>query len=557
MYNGEKRVKDMGGKTICIDPRKTKEAEEADIWLQIRPGTDGALAMGWLNVIINEELYDKEFVNKWTVGFDKLKERVQEYNPKKVAEITWLSSDKIVESARMYATTKPASINWGTKCSHIGPNSTEVEHSRAILRAITGNLDIDGGDLMLEPNPGVLRHVDLELAEEFPEKKRSKTLGTGVVKLKSWEGWKIVKETRAKYGLGPIGEFSNTGAILPWIYDAILTDKPYPVKALILPVQNSLLNIPDTKKVYEAHKKVELSVVLDLFMTPTAMISDYVLPGTSWYEHPHINWTEHIDLLTGADAIMPKFKPGEFDRKNFYDLWYGLGIRLGQKEYWPWETLEEAMEYRLSPSNITWKEFSKRPWGVPAGIKERRYEEKGFFTPSGKVELYSSVYERLGYDPLPFYEEPPESPISTPELAKKYPYILINSRERDYRHSMGRMLPSIRKRHPDPLVQINPETAKKLGIEEGDWVWIHGVRGRIKQKCKYFDGIHPQVVNCELGWWFPEKSPEEPSLFGVWESNINVLSSLRLEHCDPRTGGWYMNAMLCNIYKVQEGDNPL
>lgn len=551
-WHGEKRLKDLGAKTIVIDPRRTKEAELADIWLQLRPGTDCALGMSWLNIIINEQLYDKEFVSNWTVGFDKLKERVQEYTPKKVQEITWVPLEKIIESARMYALTKPASINWGTKTSHIGRNATEVERVRVILRAITGNLDVDGGDLMQEPNPNIIPHQDLELCDKLPEEQMKKALGSERFRFKTWPGWKLIADARQKRGMRPMPAYGNLNAVAPEIFETILSGKPYPIRALIMLRSNPMVQMGGVKKVYEALKKVELSVVKDVFMTPTAMLADYVLPGTSWFEVPQMVWHEHIEAIMGSDRVIPEKIPGKYDRKDYYSFWRELGIRLGQGDYWPWKTVEEVNVYRLSPLKLSWDEWRKKPWYTLAGIKEKNYEKTGFFTPSGKVELYSSIYEKLGYDPLPHYEEPPESPISTPDLYKKYPYILITSRVREYRHSMLRQISSLRKKYPYPLVEIHPETAKKLGIKEGDWVWIEGVRGKVRQKCKFFDGINPKVVNAEFGWWYPEKPPEDPSLFGVWESNINILASQDLEHCDRSCGNWYMNAMLCNIYKAEE-----
>jgi anaerobic selenocysteine-containing dehydrogenase len=184
----------------------------------------------------------------------------------------------------------------------------------------------------------------------------------------------------------------------------------------------------------------------------------------------------------------------------------------------------------------------------------KKYESMGGFgTPTGKVELYSTIFEKWGYDPLPHYEEPKESPLSTPELAKEYPLMLITGgRFQPYFHSEHRQIESIRKRRPEPLVQIHPETAKKLGIEDGDWVWIETPRGRVRQKCTYFDGIHPQVVHGEHGWWFPEIPGEAPWLGGVWESNINVVVDDDPNRCNPISGGWPLKTALCKVYKVMK-----
>ncbi len=169
------------------------------------------------------------------------------------------------------------------------------------------------------------------------------------------------------------------------------------------------------------------------------------------------------------------------------------------------------------------------------------------------MELYSTILEGLGYDPLPHYEEPPESPISNPELAREYPLMLITGgRFNPMHHSEQRQIDSLRRRHPDPIVQINPRKALELGINDGDWVWIETLRGRVRQKCNCFEGIAPDVVHAEHGWWFPELPGEEPWLHGVWESNINVVIDDEPEHCNQINGGWPLRTALCKVYRVKK-----
>ncbi|MCX6013445.1 MAG: hypothetical protein NTV30_08590 [Chloroflexi bacterium] len=184
----------------------------------------------------------------------------------------------------------------------------------------------------------------------------------------------------------------------------------------------------------------------------------------------------------------------------------------------------------------------------------KSYERRGFFaTNTGKAELASTIIQKLGHDPLPRFEEPPESPFSQPELAKEYPYILITgARFRPMFHSEWRQIDSIRRKRPYPQVQMNPETGKKLEINDGDWVWIETPRGRIRQKCQYFESLDPRVINCEHGWWFPELPGEEPWLHGVWESNANVLTDDDPDHCGKIHGGWPLRTALCKVYKAQE-----
>jgi anaerobic selenocysteine-containing dehydrogenase len=178
-------------------------------------------------------------------------------------------------------------------------------------------------------------------------------------------------------------------------------------------------------------------------------------------------------------------------------------------------------------------------------------KKAGFNTPTGKVELYSTKFEEMGLDPLPYFEEPPESPVSTPEIAKEYPLVLTTGAKTiAFFHSEHRQIPSLRRINPDPLTEIHPETAEKLGIKDGDWIYIENKHGRCRQRAKITDGIHPGVVHSQHGWWFPEKPGPEPSLFGVWESNINLLL--------PRgwTGksglGYPFKAQMCRVYKAEE-----
>jgi len=179
-------------------------------------------------------------------------------------------------------------------------------------------------------------------------------------------------------------------------------------------------------------------------------------------------------------------------------------------------------------------------------MRYRKYEQEGIETPSGKVELRCSTLESMGYDPLPYYAEPPESPLSTPELYQEYPLIVTTGgRILGYFCSEGRQIQSLRKLMPDPLVDIHPDTAAALGIAKGDWVWIESRRGRIKQQARVTEGIHPRVVHVQHGWWYPEREPPE---YGFTESNANILTGNM--PCDPHTGSESMRAFLGKVYKV-------
>jgi anaerobic selenocysteine-containing dehydrogenase len=295
---------------------------------------------------------------------------------------------------------------------------------------------------------------------------------------------------------------------------------------------------------------LDLYIVVDFFMTPSAQLADYVLPATTYLERPWL-WT--YSGIVGSERALPKTVVGKYDRRDDYDVWRGLGVQLGQEADWPWETLEELYDSRLEPIGLSFREFMNQGGFLSAPKHYKRYQKVGFATSTGKIELYSTTLEELGYDALPEYKEPAETPYSRPDLAKEYPLILITGgRAQPYYHSEHRQVQSLRKMHPEPIMQINRETAEKLRIEEGDWVWIESPRGRIKQKCTFFDGIDPRVVHAEHGWWFPEDDGAEPSLHGVWKSNINVLMDDDPDVCNTISGGWPLRGFLCKVYKAED-----
>jgi thiosulfate reductase/polysulfide reductase chain A len=546
------KAKKKGAKLIVVDPRYTEPAQWADIWLKLRPGTDCALLMGMINVIINEGLYDKEFVEKWCYGFDKLAERAQEYPPEKVAEITWVPADQIREAARMYATNKPAASYNYMGVEQLA-NVVEAIHARFILPAVTGNLDVRGGDIGRPPTPQYVGENEIELSDNLLLEQRRKQLGADRFRLLSLAGYDLIQENVERVWQRRMSQTHHCFAHAPTVFRAMLTGTPYPVKALITLANNPMVTMPNTKLVYRALKSLGLYVVVDFWLTPSAELADYVLPSASWLERPCISTAcDTANFIGGGVAPLPSLREGEYERRTDYEFWRGLGIRMGQEEHWPWKDLEKAYDYRLAPLGYSLGQFVAEKGGHTSfPIEFKKYEKVSFATPTGRFELYSTIFEKLGYDPLPRYYEPPESPAK-PELAREYPLILITGgRFLPMYHSEHRQIDSLRKQHPDPIAQINPLKATELGIEDGDWIWIETPRGRVRQKCRCFDGIDPNVIHAQHGWWFPELPGEEPWLHGVWESNINVLTSDDPEHCNRISGGWPLRAMLCKVYKVK------
>jgi len=545
-------AKEKGSKLIIADPRFTEAAEKADIFLQLRPGTDCALLMAMINVVIEENLYDKEFVTNWCYGFDKLAERAREYPPDKVAETTWVPAEKIKAAARMFATNKPSCAIEGMGIAQ-QVNSTHALLAKYSLTAIVGNIDVEGGEELLGPAPFITEH-EIEVPDRLSEEQWNKLLGGDRFRLYARPGYKLIQPNVERvWGKRCDIAGLTAGASVPATWRAMAYNDPYPVKAFITVSGNQMLSQTDTKLIFKALKSLDLLVVSELFMTPTADLADYVFPAASWMERPHMfNYHNVGPNISAGEQVLPESIPGEYDRRNDYYFWRGLAVRLGQKKDWPWETIEECYDYRLQPMGISFKELLDQGGVYKQPRKFKKYEKTGFGTATGKVELYSTVMEKLGYDPLPYHREPAESPISQPDLLKEYPLILITGgRFIPYFHSEWRQIERFRQSYPYPIVEIHPETAQGLGIDDGDWVWIESPRGRIMQKARYFEGLDARVVHAQHGWWYPELPGEEPWLHGVWISNINVLTDSELDHMDAAIGTWPFKNLICKVYKVE------
>jgi anaerobic selenocysteine-containing dehydrogenase len=523
-----------GSKLIVIDPRRTWEAAHASIWMQVRPGTDAALALAMLNVIINEKLYDEEFVRNWTHGFDQLKKRVQEYPPNKVAVITGVPEEQIVVAARVYAASKPAAVQWGVGLDQSIECVSSLQAIGA-LWSITGNMDVPGGNIirgdvfkMSLANPA--RDTD-------PLVKHKNRIGIGKYPFLDWAG-QIPGES---------------------LIDQMESGKPYALKASWLQGTNTFVNsTADARRTYEAFRKLNFNVLVDLFITPTAMaFADIVLPAATYPERDGL-YTP-VGGVNCTATINKAIEPiGEC--KSDMEINLELGRRLNP-EAWPWKDVQEMFTYLLRYSGVTFTEL--RDMGFLFDKFEYRKYEKGllrpdgkpgFDTPTGKVELYSTVFKDCGLDPLPYHQEPPESPVSTPELAKKYPLILTTGgRTPASFASEHRQVPSLRKMNPDPLLDIHPDTAAGLGIKNGDWIYIENSHGKCRQRARLSDAVKPGVVHAQYGWWFPEKKGTEPDLFGVWDSNINQLLP---SGWTGKSGlGYPFKSQICRVYKAEAPGN--
>jgi anaerobic selenocysteine-containing dehydrogenase len=504
-------------KIIVVDPRRTWLAKQADVFLQLRPGTDDALALAMLNVLIAEELWDKAFVEQWTHGFEQLAERVRGCTPEWAEPITWVPADKIRAAARLWAEAQPGALEWGCAIEHT-PNTIQTARAISLLPALTGHIDTPGG-MVLGMRP--LGRFPLG-AELLPEEQARKRLGAGQFRMLGGEG------------------SVSASAHIPALFTSMRTGDPYWTKGFLVFGNNSLLTYADSHLVHESLAKLDFLMVADLFMTPTAELADVVLPAAAWPELDQIVGMPYF----GEDVVLSQRRAVQISEcRQDEVIMTELARRLGLpgRELSP----HDIFDQQLAPLGLTYAELAERGH-VRVPIAYRKFEKEGFATPTGKIELYCTRLEALGYDPLPYYEEPPESPLSTPELAKDFPYVLTTgARSQMFFHSEGRRLPKLRKGHAEPRVEIHPKTAAKHGIAKGDWVVISTPRGSIRQRAVVTRDILENVINCDHAWWFPEKTGWE---HGVWESNANVLTSQAPPY-DPAMGTYQLRGLLCTIRK--------
>ena len=549
-----------GIKIIVVDPRYSETAKNADLWLPLRPGSDTALALAMAHVICFEGLVDFNFVIEWCDGFDEIMDHLEKYSPEWAAPITWLDPEDIRKAARMYATNKPSNIQWGCTWDQLGPDAVSGSQARAIMRALTGNLDIPGGDLMPGPSMTFLTDEELELNELLPEEQKAKQIGSQFFKLTSWPGYsKIANVCNATWGKAPTTEWFCE-AHGPSVFKAIITGDPYKVRALIVNATNPQSCYGDSKMVLQALKSCEFLVTVDYWMTPSAFYSDYIFPPAGALERPvmHTNYGATDSIQCSQRAIQPLY-----DRHDDYTFWKELGLACGQDPaLWPWETEEDVYFDVIKPLGYpveSYDEFVEtyRMYFPPQEFK--KYEKKGFCTQTRKFEFKSTILEELGYPPMPEYHGCGENEYDHPELAKEYPITLTTGGSpMPFHHSEHFNMPTLRYLSPEPYFTIHPETAEKLGIAYGDWCWIETRRGRIRMRANVEPSMAPNAAWAPRGWWYPEMGADDPEApFGCLLSNVNVLTSVDNEHCDPIGGSWSNRGLLCKIYKCTAADLTL
>jgi len=496
------RARKAGAKLLVVDPRLSAIARQADLHAALKPGTDGALALGLIQQLIETGGYDREFVKNYTVGFDELAEYAETFTPQKVEGQTGVPAAVVREMARTMAVAAPrVTVYVGNGPEH---HENGINNIRAVacLDAILGALDREGGNRLVDAFQG----EHLTLYEEIPLEH-----------------------------LGPIG-----AERFPVLYafrqechtmtgmNTILSGQPYPLKAMILTAANPAMTNPNTPKVRQALGGLDLFVVRDLFMTETAELADYVLPAASFLERVELHTHAKYQTVTMTRKVL------EYpDVQDEYQFWHDIAHRLGFGKYFPWKDETELTSWILESAGLSMEQAAAHPEGIEyAPIHYERWKDEPLGTPSGKVEFYSRYLENLGYPALPEYKPPAYLDAPDPQ----YPYVLITgARKLIYYHSRFHNIKRFRTAIPGPEAELHPQDAASLGLADGDEIRITSRIGSVEVPVKIMSKseILPGTLQLTHGWA---------------EANANLLT--HDDRFDPISGFPLMKAVEVRLEKV-------
>ncbi len=508
-------VVERGVRIIEVGPLITPLTAHAHIHLRIRPGTSGALALGMAHVIIEEGLFDKDFVRDWTVGFEEYRVYVREFPSHVTEQITGVSAALIKEAARLYATTKPAGMLNGPNATVHHTNGIQNHRALTALIGLTGNFDTEGGNYvnppsyLYVPNGVVTRQHQFEQSrpwEEMPPR-----IGQDL-----YPAWcQLIPEAQAIH--------------LP---SQIRTRSPYPVRAILAFGMNHRM-WPGSDSMREGLKMLDFLVDVDLFMTDTARLADLVLPACSSFERSELKFYPEQYAIWTSPVIEPLG-----DSRPDIDIILDLAARLAPDDLLLQKGYEDCMDWILGPAHLKVADLKRYPGGYE--LKDirmppyRKYEKSGFSTPSGKMEFTSLILKQAGLDPLPRYQEPRLSPRSAPDLAREFPLILTTgARLPMYVHSRTFRVPWLRSLHPDPTVDINPVDAEERGISPGDWVALSTSRASIRVRANLTEIVPPGTINIYHGY---------PG------ADVNQL--IEPDYVDPISGYPGFKSLLCEVRKT-------
>ncbi len=435
-----------GAKLVVINPKRINIAKRADLWLSPRPQSDGILALGILKVMIEEKLYDIDFVSKWTVGFESLQEHVKSFSLDDVEKLTWVPKEQICQAAKLFGEHKPMCLVVGNALER-GIHAFQTVRAVYIVEALAGELNVPGGNSYGNPAPF------MRMGKFF--------LLKGALR-------------RQEKGLCSPFKVGMPAAYVPpqSLVRALLDEKPYPIKAALCVLSNPLVSYPDTEATYKAFMKLNFFVASELFPTPTTAVADIVLPAAWQAEHDTLGyWPGWFGEIRAYPKVVDP--PGE--ARPDPEWINELANKVGLGEHF-WNNWQDCFDYVLKPSGLTWQDLKEKRM-LRRDRKYEKYEEGIFKTPSGKVEFYSQSLKDLGYSPMPSF---PEISKFLFEATEEFPLLMFNGKEAAYMLTGYKHVQYARKLRPHPTVDLNPETAKKYGLKKGDWIYIEIEEGESK-----------------------------------------------------------------------------
>lgn len=513
------RARRRGARVTVIDHRRTATARATDAsWIGVRPGTDGALALALMQVLVQEELYDREFVERWTHGFDDLRLYLGRFTAEEAARITGVPAEQIRRLARDIAGADGCAVQMYTGLEYCNGG---VQAIRAVwsLLALAGHLDAPGGNVFRVPARVRLGRHTVE-----PPAGRRPPVG------------------RAEHPLYHAIRNEAHAAVLP---RAILEGEPYPIRGMIISGASLLTAWPNPGLWRRALASLDLLVVVNRFPTADSQYADLLLPTTTLFEN--------LSYMVYDDRVLQLREPiisplGE--ARSDFDVFAELARRLGYGDRFP-ASQEEALRQALQGTGVTLEQLRATPMGVSLDPQPMRYHkyrtgelradgQPGFETPTGKFEFSSSWLQQHGHEPLPVYTEPAEGPLRAPELTGRFPLVLgTGACSRFMFRSQHHNIPSMARRQPSPVVQINPQDAAARGICDGDPVDVISPRGRIPVRARVTPDIIEGVVEVTGGGGGPLGPP-------AWqEANVNELTDL--QNRDPLSGFPVLKALLCDV----------
>jgi len=476
-----------GARVVAIDPYRSLTAEKCDEHLAIMPGTDGALALGMMHVIVAEGLIDRDYIERYTLGYDQLRERVGEYDPVRVAGITGLPAESIIGLAREYASTKPAVIrlNYGMQ-RHAGGGL--AVRTVSCLPALVGAWRHPAGGILLSTsgafgmNTSALHRIDL--LPNDPRTINMSAIGDALL------GWQRTVHYNRESTAHPVEDR--------------LTRLDPPIGAIYVYNSNPVAVAPDSRKVVAGFARDDLfTVVHEIFQTDTADYADILLPATTQLEQFDIHRAYgHLYVLLNQPAIEPL---GEALPNS--EVFRRLARAMGFTEPCFADSDEDLIRQAIdsphpSMQGISYDELKQRGW-MRLSLPERfaPFAEGGFLTPSGRCEFYSESLAGKGVDPLPVYVPPHESVQSSPELAAKYPLAVISPPAHNFLNSTFANLPSFLKAEKEPRLEIHPMDAGERGVADGDLVRVFNDRGSLTVRARVTEKARPGMVVALSIWW--------------------------------------------------------